>query len=75
MTDRHAAYIVVLREDIRADDAQAVMTALRMVSGVISVEPVLASQDQVIARERRDRERTRALARLARTGPPGEWPA
>lgn len=41
MTDRHAAYIVVLAEDIREDDAEHVLNALRMVSGVVSVEPVV----------------------------------
>jgi hypothetical protein len=74
MTDRHAAYIVVLRGDIREDDARAVMTALRMVSGVVSVEPVPVSYDQVIARGRRDREWSEALLRLIRQGPPGVQP-
>lgn len=74
MTDRHAAYIVVLREDIREDDAEAVMTALRMVSGVGSVQPVGADYGQVIARERRDRQWAKVLLELARLGPPPDWP-
>jgi hypothetical protein len=42
MTDRHAAYIVTLAEDIREDDAEATLNALRMVRGVADVQPVIA---------------------------------
>jgi hypothetical protein len=70
MTDRHAGYIVTLREDVRADDAQAIMTALRMVSGVVSVEPVEADYGQVIARNRRDGQWVTALLALVHEGPP-----
>lgn len=41
MTDRHAGYIVVLDKDIREDDAEATLTALRRVRGVISIEPII----------------------------------
>jgi hypothetical protein len=54
MTDRHAGYLVTLADDIREDDAEAILTALRMVRGVQSVEPVLASIDQQIAQSRAD---------------------
>ena len=70
MTERHAAYLVVLAEDIREDDAEeSVLTALRMIKGVASVKPVTASVDQVIARERRDADWRSALYRLAQEGP------
>ncbi len=52
MTDRHAAYIVVLDENLREDDAENVITALGMVKGVATVEPVVASRDQHIAKAR-----------------------
>ncbi|MGS2645878.1 hypothetical protein [Streptosporangium sp. G12] len=53
MTDRHAGYIVTLAEDVREDDAEAILSALRMVKGVISVEPVVASPvDMQIASQR-----------------------
>lgn len=52
MTDRHAAYIVTLDEDIREDDAEAIINALRMVKHVIGVEPVVASFEQRIAERR-----------------------
>ncbi len=55
MTDRHAAYLVTLATDIREDDAEAVITALRMVKGVLSVEPVVADHNLAIAQERADR--------------------
>ncbi len=56
MTDRHAAYIVVLGDDIREDDAQPILTALRMVKGVASVEPVVADWNLHIAQSRANQE-------------------
>lgn len=52
VTDRHAAYIVVLEENIREDDAQATLSALGMVRGVASVKPVVASAEVHVAQER-----------------------
>lgn len=37
MTDRHVAYTVILDQEIREDDAEAIVTALKMVKGVIRV--------------------------------------
>ena len=54
MTDRHAGYVVVLAEDIREDDAESTLTALRMVKGVVSVTPVIADYELVVARRRQD---------------------
>lgn len=72
MTTRHAGYLVVLDEDIREDDAQYVINALRMVKGVVSVTPVEASHDQVVARIRRDSQWETALRKLVLEGPPVE---
>jgi hypothetical protein len=69
MTDRHAGYIVVLAEDIREDDAEGILNALRMVRGVISVTPVISDHTQAVARERRDEKWRDALRDLARNGP------
>lgn len=33
MTDRHAGYIVTLAADIREDDAEHIINAIRMVKG------------------------------------------
>lgn len=51
MTTRHAGYVVTLAEDIREDDT-AVVTALRMVKGVISVTPVVGDFDLAMAESR-----------------------
>jgi hypothetical protein len=51
VTDRHSGYVVTLAADVRDDDAQAIITALRMVRGVISVEPVIADIQSLIADE------------------------
>jgi hypothetical protein len=51
MTARHTGYIVTLADDIREDDAEHIMTALRMISGVVSVKPVTADLNMVMARE------------------------
>ena len=52
MTGRHAGYIVTLTDEIREDDAEHILTALRMISGVVSVKPVTADMGMVVARER-----------------------
>lgn len=52
MTGRHAGYIVTLADDIREDDAEHILTALRMISGVVSVKPVTSDMGMVVARER-----------------------
>jgi len=56
MTDRHAGYLVTLAQDVREDDAEAIMTALRMVRGVTAVQPVTANVDQQIGQIRADGE-------------------
>lgn len=52
MTDRHAGYVVTLAEDVREDDAEAIATALRMVRGVLSVEPIVADLELHLAEQR-----------------------
>ena len=52
MTDRLCGFIVVLDKDLREDDAQEVLNALRMIKHVISVEPVGSDHVTHIARER-----------------------
>lgn len=67
MTDRHAGYLVTLSADIREDDAEDALTALRMVRGVAAVEPVTADplNDQ-IARTRRDQYWAESLRAIIR---------
>lgn len=45
MTDRYAAFIVTTDINIRDDDAEAILTALRMVRHVADVKPVVADHD------------------------------
>jgi len=56
MTDRHSGYLVTLDKDIRSDDAESTLNALRMVRGVISVEPVISNIEVHIAEDRAKRE-------------------
>lgn len=66
MTDRHAAYIVVLGDDIREDSDEPIITALRMVKGVVSVEPVVADYNLHIAQTRVDQEWQDRITEFAR---------
>jgi hypothetical protein len=52
MTDRHSGYIVILEKDIREDDAESTLNALRMVKGVSSVEPIISGISIHIAEQR-----------------------
>lgn len=52
MTDRVKGFTVTLAEDIRVDDIEAVLNALRMVKGVIHVEPVLNTPDDHFSKQR-----------------------
>lgn len=49
MTDRHRGYIVVLASDIREDDAQPTLDAIKQIRGVIGVEPMVASPMDFVA--------------------------
>lgn len=59
MTDRHSGYVVVLDHDMREDDAEATLNALRMVKGVLSVEPIIASPAEGLPIEIRVRHEIR----------------
>lgn len=52
MTDRHAGYVVTLDRDIREDDAEATIAALRQIKGVAGVEPVVADLNSAMAHVR-----------------------
>lgn len=65
MTDRHKGYIVTLEDDIREDDAETIIAALRMIKGVLSVEALVANYDDHMARERVRREVVGMLYDLA----------
>ena len=52
MSDHHAGYIVTLDKNIRDDDSRKVISALRQIRGVRSVEPVVADVTLAIATSR-----------------------
>lgn len=60
MTDRHAGYIVTLSHDVRDDGAEPIIAALRMVKGVLSVQPVLSDEWQQHLANERAYDRVRA---------------
>lgn len=61
MTDRLKGVIVTFERDIREDDAEAVLNAIRMIKGVLSVKPLVADVDFHIAEERVRQELTKKL--------------
>jgi hypothetical protein len=56
MTDRFAGVIVTFDRDIRDDDAEPLINAIRMLKGVIAVSPIEADPGHVIASNRVRRE-------------------
>jgi len=60
MTDRYAGLVVTLERDIREDDAEPILDAIRLIRGVASVEPVIGDYRTHMA-EQRARLRYRKL--------------
>lgn len=56
MSDRIKGYVVVLEENMREDDAQAITNAIKMVKGVLTVQPVIGGIEDVFTEERVRRE-------------------
>lgn len=52
MTDRLKGCVVTFTRDIRDDDAEAVLSAIRMIKGVLSVDGSVADLGDHMARER-----------------------
>jgi hypothetical protein len=52
MTDRFHALVVVLEKDIRDDDAEHLINAIKMMRGVLSVEGEVSSIETHTAEER-----------------------
>ena len=52
MTDRYHALTVVLDDDIRDDDAEAIINAIRMIRGVADVTPHVVDPETHSARIR-----------------------
>lgn len=52
MTDRHSGYYVILEKDMREDDAQAIINAIKMIKGVLTVEPKIGGYESLMSEER-----------------------
>lgn len=53
MTDRLRGVLVTFEKDIREDDAEEILNAIRMVKGVLTVKPLLVNNlEQAIAEDR-----------------------
>lgn len=52
MTDKVKGFTVTLAEDIRIDDVEPVMQAIRMIKGVVDVHPSIVTSDDHINRIR-----------------------
>lgn len=62
MTTRHKGYIVALKDDVRDDDAGDIITALQMVSGVLSVTAIKATpHEDSVAKDRALRDMEKML--------------
>lgn len=61
MTDRYNALTVVLERDIREDDAELLINAIRMLRGVLSVNPNVSDLQDHVAIMRVKRELTQKL--------------
>ena len=64
MTDRYNALTVVLEKDIRDDDAEALLAAIRQLRGVLSVSGNVADMGDHIAQERARRDLGEKLWRV-----------
>ena len=56
MTDRYNAVVVAFDRDIREDDAEAVINAIRMIKGVVNVTPNVTDISDHVAAMRAKRE-------------------
>lgn len=61
MTDRLKGVIVTFDEDIREDDAEAIINAIRMIKCVASVTPSIRNSDDIMNRMKVKDEFTKDL--------------
>jgi hypothetical protein len=61
MTDRINYLTVVLEQNMRSDDCESLINAIRMIRGVLSVTPNVADPDHHMAEERARQELGRRL--------------
>lgn len=61
MTDRYNALTVALERDIREDDAEAILNAIRMIRGVLAVIPKVVEASDWMAQQRAKTEISKRL--------------
>jgi len=62
MTDKYKGLVVTLDKDYRDDDAESIITAIKMIKGVLEVVPAVANHaDDCIIRERVAKELEREI--------------
>jgi hypothetical protein len=52
MTDRINSFVVVLDRDLRDDDVNEIVNAIKMIKHVIDVKPHVADLDAIVAQSR-----------------------
>ena len=65
MSDYHNAYIVVLKRDIKDEDAKRTITALHQIKGVVGVTPHVVEVGDAIAQMRVDSDWRQRLIEFA----------
>jgi len=56
MTDRVKGFVISLDHDIREDDCEYILNAIKMIKGVVNVEKVLSEPNDHIIRMRVEKE-------------------
>lgn len=64
MTDRHNGFTVTLEHDIRSDDAEATIAAIRQLKGVLAVDPMVSTHADHVAQMRARHELGEKLWRV-----------
>ena len=56
MTDRLKGFVVILESDLRSDDAEDTINAIKQIKGVLSVDPIPHKIDDYLIYQRVKRE-------------------
>lgn len=66
MTDRIKGFTIALDNDIRVDEIEYIVNAIKMIKGVNNVEPLVADSTDFIARSRYKQEVLEKMYKLLR---------
>ena len=48
--DQHSGYVVTLNTEVREDDSQEIMRAIKLLKGVLSVDPLVADPTHFVTK-------------------------